>query len=343
MLSKLLSFATVSAVLIFSASDAFAQRALRGTNVILDDNGVGATYNTINITPPAVGALTANYTLTLPTGVPGTGNTGLLLSNATGTLNWLNSATAQNGYSLQVVAGAPTWVSPSANTSLWSTTGNTGLTAGTNNFLGTLDATTVNVITGGTANIRMTIDGTTGLVSINNGLLVSGATPADNTLTLGASATAGLLTISDGTANLATIQTTAHAANHTYNLPNIGAAATAAEITTATGQGTAGQALVSQGANAPAVWTTSPASTLVRGKELVVNGQITYTIVPGPAVTATSTVIVAFETEVGGQVIVSAVTPGAAGVGSFTVTLPAPADDDNVAPDDIAIHWTFIP
>lgn len=333
----------IAVVALVSSFDASAQRAIRGTNLILDDNGVGPTFNTITLNPPAVGVLTANYTLTLPTGVPGAGNTGLLLSNATGGLSFLNSATADNGANLQVVAGVPAWVLPTADLTRWSTTGNNGLTAGTNNFMGTLDATTVNFITGGTANVRMTIDGTTGLLTVNNGLLVAGAVPASNTLTLGNAANPGILTISDGSANTGVISTSALAANHTFTLPNIGGADASAQITTATSQGTAGQVLVSAGPNAPAVWTTSAASSMVRGKELVVNGQITYVIIPGPAVSATSTVLAAFETEVGGQVTISAVTPGVAGVGSFTVTLPAPADDDNVAPDDIAIHWTFIP
>jgi hypothetical protein len=170
--TKLLVIAALFGLL---ASEASAQRAVRGSSLILDDNGTTAgANNRITISTPSDANLTTNYSLILPATPPAAGFS-LMVTDAAGQMTFLNSGAPQAGYTLVAGAdGAPTWTAPTANAFLWSTAGNNGLNAA-NNFLGTLDNQSVRFITNGTGNVRMEIDGTSGLVTVNNGLNLAGA------------------------------------------------------------------------------------------------------------------------------------------------------------------------
>jgi hypothetical protein len=364
---------------------AIAQRALRGSSLILDDNGAatgaGITNNRITITPPLDANLLTNYTLTLPETAPAS-SFNLLMSNASGQLSWVGSSSAQAGYTMIAGPnGEPTWTTPSNNLSQWATTGNTGLTAGTNNFLGTLDATALNFITNGTANIRMSINGTTGLVSVNNGLNLAGTTSplqlngvAGDTGVVMISQGAGntpiwsnLITIKNGDVNIngTTLNTlnlggpttnvnlngdTVNIGGPTSNLyfqgdtisfstlPNLPLqqnhifVGNANNVAAPVAPGTNGQALVIVGGTP--TWSTP---SLTKGIADPVDGSFTVTVTSPVALTASSVVNITHISSVGGGAFVSNVTPGAAGVATFTVTLPGPADASDI------IHWTVNP
>lgn len=389
-------------VMFLASSSTFAQRLIRGSGIELDDQGVGPALNTIQLLTPSSSSLTSSYVLTLPTGLPAAGANGLLRSNSSGQLSWMTVSPADNGSILTVVGGDIVATNPTSLTTLWSTGGNTGLTAGSTNFFGTRDNVGLNFITNGTGNVRMSIEadgsvrvyhslelvggntpllmngtaGTAGSVLTSNGpgltptwqapasgpfwavggntapastLLGNNATNGDLDLVAGGVARLNIsgatgavtfnngLRLSDGATHNATINPATLAANHNYRLPNIGATTTTGDVAVATGQGTAGSVLVSQGANAPAQWQTVPAMSMVRGIADPVDGSFQITISPGVALSATSTIMITHVSSIGGGAFVSTITPGTAGVASFTVTLPGAA-----AASDI-IHWMVIP
>lgn len=410
---------------IIGSADALAQRQLRGSALTLDDNG-SATNNTVTLQTPVDASLTGNYTLTLPTSLPTVGGVGLLQADASGQLSFFTSSNAQNNYFLTIVNGTPTYTDPATLTTLWSTSGNTGLIDGVSNYFGTSDNVGINFITAGTGNVRMAIgadgtialngpvnlngvavpltmngnaglnnqvlvsrgpgltpewsdigslanawtlggnsapsstllgnnavngdldlragnatrvniDGATGLTTVNNGLAVTGPAPADNVVTVGSTTTGGAVAINDGSGQVATVSPANLQANHTYLLPDLGAAPATASIPAVDGTGNTGQALISRGAGLPAEWRTVAALGLTAGIADPTDGSLTVVVNPGVALTPTSVIQITHISNIGGGAYVSTITTGLAGASSFTVTMPGPAGATE------RIHWTVIP
>ena len=93
-------------------------------------------------------------------GYPSGANGAILRTNSSGDLSITNFSGAAN----DVLLG--TGAFGSMNSLAWQLTGNSGLTDGTNNFLGTTSAVPLKFVTNGTANVRMTI-AAAGTIGVN--------------------------------------------------------------------------------------------------------------------------------------------------------------------------------
>lgn len=149
-------------LVVFSLTGAHAQRTGGYRQLQLDDNA----GNIFTLTTLA-GSLGVNNPVPNPSSVVDIASTnrGILLPRVAGTgvvspatgLLLFNTNTNRFVYNFGTSV-TPNWQELLTANSGWMTTGNAGLVDGTNNFLGTLNATPIRFVTNGTLNERMRID-----------------------------------------------------------------------------------------------------------------------------------------------------------------------------------------
>lgn len=228
-----------------------------------------------------------------------------LLGSTSGALRMNTGATVTN-YTI-------TWPSVTLGTN----TGDAGYLRGTRNAGGNVDLNweviTGSLVdgTGAAGQVAYFTDGNTLASSPNFSF-------AGSTVTIGSTGNGGTLGVNNGT-NTASINYTGADNDAAYTIPDVGAGG--GTFTVATGQGTAGQVLLSGGPGAPAVWTNYTAANLVFGRA---TGNNTYTqTINVTNLPATATVVVSPMSTDANIIQVTAVAAG-----SFTVQSTAPLSGD---------------
>ncbi|MDP4287090.1 MAG: hypothetical protein Q8922_04055, partial [Bacteroidota bacterium] len=156
-----------------------------------------------------------------------------------------------------------------------------------------------------TANFSITGTGTVGGSLTSNYEVIStftggGAIYGYGSIISGTSTNQGTFTLNDGAGvgayHYASIAPGTLSASHTYLLPNIGLAGNTADFVIATDQGTTGQVLVSQGADAPAVWSSASGAFILNqnGSPQTANFNIAGTGTVGGSLTSNYEVISTF-------------------------------------------------